>query len=221
MSTRATYEIHPRATTFGDKPMTFYCHCDGYPAGAAHRFANMIAAHTRPASGDRKGLMGAADVRGCFPFAFIRGNDDAEPIDAHETVGNTEYRYIVTPDAEHGLTVQVGSRSYGAWGWAKPKPLHHFINENRAGWEDATPPIVAARLKPAPAPLLLFTLEAAEEIARLCWHRGEGFNEGNPNRETYLVVAHELHACAQIERANENSRRRAQALATMRSAQVA
>jgi hypothetical protein len=71
MATRATYEIEGK---------TFYCHWDGYPAGAMDRLSNMVAADTG---------------RGGLPFAFIRGNFDAEPADSHDHHGDTEFRYLV------------------------------------------------------------------------------------------------------------------------------
>ena len=71
MATRATYEIDG---------ITFYCHYDGYPAGAMDRLSNMVAADTG---------------RGGLPFAFIRGNFDAEPTDGHDRHGDTEFRYLI------------------------------------------------------------------------------------------------------------------------------
>lgn len=85
MATRATYQINRT---------TFYCHWDGYPTGAAQRFANMVKALTVPETGDRK-FDAIEDRRGGFEFAFIRGNLDAEPTKTHDSHGDTEYRYTV------------------------------------------------------------------------------------------------------------------------------
>lgn len=95
MATRATYQI-------GDS--TFYCHWDGYPRGAAVRFINMINAKV---SFDEKSITGIKEVRGGYPFAFIRGNLDAEPTDSHDAHGDTEYRYTLSIHAKGTVLVSV------------------------------------------------------------------------------------------------------------------
>lgn len=82
MSTRATYEICGT---------TFYCHYDGYPTGAAQRFAEMVKAMTVYCNDGRM----IEDRRGGFPYAFIRGALDAEPTEGHEAHGDTEWRYTL------------------------------------------------------------------------------------------------------------------------------
>jgi hypothetical protein len=86
MATRATYQVENQ---------TFYCHWDGYPAGAAYRFAKMVEALTVPSDKERN-LDAVDDRRGGYAFAFIRGNMDAEPTADHEEHGDTEYRYTLT-----------------------------------------------------------------------------------------------------------------------------
>lgn len=97
MATRATYQINRT---------TFYCHWDGYPTGAAQRFANMVKALTVPETGDRK-FDPIEDRRGGMEFAFIRGNLDAEPTKNHEYHGDTEYRYTLTEQADGSASIVV------------------------------------------------------------------------------------------------------------------
>lgn len=101
MSTRATYSI-------GN--MTFYCHYDGYPSGAAERFANMVRA--RYAAELRQDRYPLIDRKGGWAYAFIRGNDDAEPAydNAHTGHGDTEWRYMLAEDRNGVLGMQVTHR---------------------------------------------------------------------------------------------------------------
>lgn len=82
MSTRATYQINGT---------TFYIYYDGYAAGAAGYFYNMVACDNK---------------RGGYACQFLRGNDLAELTDSHEYHGDTEYRY--TLEADGTLTVMTG-----------------------------------------------------------------------------------------------------------------
>lgn len=184
MGTRATYEVEKQV---------FYCHWDGYKAGAAVRFANLVAAMTQPSE---RGIDPVADKRGGAAFAFIRGNADAEPAyrGRHDGHGDTEYRYNIETSDEHGLTVRVEERHWNSggadWrGFGMAQPLAGFINKH--GREFNTPRIVAVS-EPSSwgthAPKLA-TLDNAREIARLYREKGEGFADGNPNRESYLKRA--------------------------------
>ena len=96
MSTRATYQMDG---------MTFYCHWDGCPTGAAARFAKMIAAHTVAEKGE--GFDEIERRRGGFAFAFIRGNMDAEQCAEHDDIGGTEYRYTLHIDAYGAVSIRV------------------------------------------------------------------------------------------------------------------
>lgn len=95
MATRATYQI-------GDT--TFYCHWDGYPRGAALRFINMVKAKV---SFDKKEIDGMVQAKGGYPFAFIRGNLDAEPTESHDAHGDTEYRYTLKIEDRGAVLVSV------------------------------------------------------------------------------------------------------------------
>ena len=77
MSTRATYHF---TATEHHQAITFYIHHDGYPAGAAHYFASMLALDNE---------------RGGWPCMFLRANDGAEITASHEAHGDTEYRYTL------------------------------------------------------------------------------------------------------------------------------
>lgn len=76
MSTRATY--HFKATSNQTAPITFYIHHDGYPAGAAHYAASMLALDNQ---------------RGGWACMFLRANDGAEITSGHDDHGDTEFRY--------------------------------------------------------------------------------------------------------------------------------
>lgn len=126
MATRATYQINSTC---------FYCHWDGYPTGAAHRFAMMVAALT-VAEADSYRLM--EDRRGGFEYAFIRGVLDAEPTDGHDAHGDTEYRYTLKATEGESSMIHVQERGDGdfrrgfAWRTLFRGELVDWLNEMRA-----------------------------------------------------------------------------------------
>lgn len=168
MSTRATYEI-------GD--LTFYVHHDGYPAGAAAKFADTIGAMTVSANG--RGIDAIADRRGGACFAFIRGNMNAEPTESHQAHGDTEYRYrVTTQDRKLLVSMQIRGRDFDHWGkWSAPEPIAGFINHYLPG------AVVAIE---APDPHykreLLATIENAIAIAAEHRRIEARFQGGNPNK---------------------------------------
>ena len=136
MATRATYKI---------LDTVFYCHWDGYRAGAAMRFSNMIRQMTG-AHPDPNSYKAFIDTRGDADFAFIRGNNDAEPAwqGCHEGHGDTEFRYDVQKNDAHGFTVRVATRNYGdGWrAWGAPIPLADFINQHAPDLIDDFPGVI-------------------------------------------------------------------------------
>lgn len=143
MATRATYKIDN---------MTFYCHWDGYPAGAAQRFVNAIAALTFANEGKSIDLYGEA--RGGLPFAFIRGNQDAEPTGSHADHGDTEYRYTVTSNEDLGkpqFTIKVQARNLNNGLWSvvtDGEDLAKWCNAMREGWVTQINSVKAKRNEP-------------------------------------------------------------------------
>jgi hypothetical protein len=131
MATRATYQI--------DKT-TYYCHWDGYPVGAAHRFANMVAAKTVAADPERRPVDSKEERRGGMSFAFIRGNMDAEPTEDRDTHGDTEYHYQLVAAGKQGdfdVIVQEPSddrKPGGDRGWRTVErvDLADWLNARRA-----------------------------------------------------------------------------------------
>ena len=97
MSTRATYEIDGEV---------FYCHYDGYPAGALGRFAEALRMRYRHRNG---GCIQSNP--GGMPYAFIRGAHDAAPAKTHECHGDTEYRYICYTGSD-GMTLRIDLRCF-------------------------------------------------------------------------------------------------------------
>lgn len=80
MSTRATYLFDQ---TSMQPAVCYYIHHDGYKEGAACYFRNML---------------NAANGRGGYAAAFLRGNYNAEFTGGHNAHGDTEYRYTVAAD---------------------------------------------------------------------------------------------------------------------------
>lgn len=101
MATRATYSVGNTV---------FYCHYDGYPTGAAERFVNMVKHHVR--ADYRPDRYPMDELKGGLAFAFVRGNDDAEPAydNSHEGHGDTEWRYMLAVDAKGEIGIQVTHR---------------------------------------------------------------------------------------------------------------
>ena len=115
MGTRATYEIDGTV---------FYCHFDGYPQGAAARFAAMVdKLHEVTDYGTIRSNGGGMD------YAFIRGADDAQPTTTHEAHGDAEYRYICyRTDCGVVLTVHARMGWNGSWHIIYSGALWSFIN---------------------------------------------------------------------------------------------
>jgi hypothetical protein len=77
LATRAVYTF----TGFPEAPARhLYLHHDGYPTGAAWRFAAALREAPEPAS---------------FLVAFLSTQPKAEPIQRTEHAANTKYRYLV------------------------------------------------------------------------------------------------------------------------------
>lgn len=193
MATRATYKI-------GNT--TFYCHWDGYPEGAAVRMANMVEHLTAPAGG--KGFEPISDRRGGLPYAFIRGNMDAEPAhmghrDGH---GDTEYHYEVylseepaTKGMPRVMTFAKNWHEDSPWRLQSNVRLVEFINDKGRQFKA---PVCVMMEMPAKDPrdfpiygarYTVATLDNARQIEAEMRAKGEGFAEGNPNRATYLWQA--------------------------------
>ena len=114
MATRAVYTF----TGFPELPVRhLYLHHDGYPTGAAWRFAEALREAPEPAS---------------FFVAFLSTQPKAEPIQSPEFSADAEYRYLVhlLPDADSLLQVQCWRRIPGGDSWnprCVPMSLATFI----------------------------------------------------------------------------------------------
>jgi hypothetical protein len=94
-----------------------YLHHDGYPTGAAWRFAEALREAPEPAS---------------FLVGFLNTQPNAEPIQSPEQAADAEYRYLVqhAPDADPRLQVQCWRRIPGGDSWnprCGPMSLATFI----------------------------------------------------------------------------------------------
>lgn len=114
LATRSVY-------TFTGFPSTSQCHLylhhDGYPSGAAWRFAEALRESPEPAS---------------FLVAFLSTQPKAEPIKSPEQAADAEYRYLVqlVSEADPRLQVQCWRRIPGGDSWnprCGPMPLAVFI----------------------------------------------------------------------------------------------
>ena len=114
MATRAVYTF----TGFPEAPVRhLYLHHDGYPTGAAWRFA--AALRKTPESAD-------------FLAAFLSTQPRAEPIQSPEQSADAEYRYrvLLLPGLDPHLQVQCWRRIPGGRSWIPrcgPMPLAAFI----------------------------------------------------------------------------------------------
>ncbi|WP_411872179.1 hypothetical protein [Vulcanococcus limneticus] len=114
MATRAVY-------SFTGFPVAqehhLYLHHDGYPTGAAWRFAEALRENPEPAS---------------FFAAFLSTQPWAEPIKSPDQAADAEYRYLVqlVPCADPYLQVQCWRRIPGGISWSPrcgPMALEVFI----------------------------------------------------------------------------------------------
>lgn len=214
MATRATYKIDG---------MTFYCHWDGYPAGAAGRFVNAIAALTKAA--DEKALDIYAEARGGLAFAFIRGNLDAEPTGSHADHGDTEYRYTVTSNkdpAKPQFSIKVEARNLNTGLWnreTESEDLAAWCNRMREDWVAKINAMKAQRNEPAVPreellegwpllvtaklddgygfkSLMVATEDNAKAIAEVAGKKAAFYPESNPNRKGYQRKAEQWAAAA-------------------------
>ena len=114
LATRAVYTF----TGFpGAHVRHLYLHHDGYPTGAAWRFAEALREAPEPAS---------------FLVAFLNTQPNAEPIQSPEQAADAEYRYLVQllADADPHLEVQCWRRIPGGDSWnprCGPMSLASFI----------------------------------------------------------------------------------------------
>ena len=114
MATRAVYTF----TGFsGQSDQHLYLHHDGYPTGAAWRFAAARSETPEPAS---------------FLAAFLSSQPRAEPIESPEQAADAEYRYRVqlVPGTDPQLQVQCWRRIPGCASWnprCGPMPIAVFI----------------------------------------------------------------------------------------------
>jgi hypothetical protein len=114
LATRAVYSF----TGFPGAPVRhFYLHHDGYPTGAAWRFATALRHHPAAAA---------------FLAAFLSTQPGAEALAGPEQAADAEYRYVVKllPGIDPQLQVQCWRRIPGGCCWhprCGPMPLAVFI----------------------------------------------------------------------------------------------
>ncbi|MEA5399106.1 hypothetical protein VB734_03515 [Synechococcus sp. BA-124 BA4] len=114
MATRAVYSFFGFPST---PQCHLYLHHDGYPTGAAWRFAEASRESIEPAS---------------FLVAFLSTQPSAEPIQSPEQTADAEYRYLVqlVSDAALHLQIQGWRRIPGGDSWnprCGPMPMAVFI----------------------------------------------------------------------------------------------
>ena len=111
-------------TVFPESPLRhLYLHHDGYPTGAAWRFAEALREAPEPAS---------------FLVAFLTMQPNEEPIQNPELAADAEYRYRLklVSDADPHLQVQCWRRIPGGDSWnprCGPMPLAVFVQRFQPG----------------------------------------------------------------------------------------
>lgn len=183
MSTRATYTIDGQH---------FYIHHDGYKAGAASYFSNMIDA-MNPHNPKGIDYIDAYAGRGGAPFAFIRGNGMAEPISSPHDHDDTEFDYVITTTSDGSMHLEAKQRPWdgGAWKVIFSGSLTDFINENpeihKRHYVYASSPYSKSR------PM---SVEQCEEAATWCLRKAETFEKSNPNHQDYIDRANAYNEAA-------------------------
>jgi len=184
MATRATYTIDG---------VNFYCHWDGYPAGAAGRFIAMIEAMTAIEDDPKRAWCGPfQDRRGGAAFAFIRGNLDAEPAwpGGH---GDTEFHYEIWTADDGRLHIHYKERHYGDdWNPVDTLTLAEFCN--RHGRKFDLPRVVEMREDAygVAGHVTRYKIATAPTAERAVSHqvaRAEEYGDQNPNAKECLKRA--------------------------------
>ena len=121
MATRAVYSFFGFPST---PQCHLYLHHDGYPTGAARRFAEASRESIEPAS---------------FLVAFLSTQPRAGPIQSPEQTADAEYRYLVqlVSDAAPHLQIQCWRRIPGGDSWnprCGPMPMAVFIQRLLPGY---------------------------------------------------------------------------------------
>lgn len=194
MSTSATYTIDGT---------TFYCHWDGYPAGAAGRFINMIEQLTVPETGARSKIDAIEDRRGGMAFAFIRGNMDAEPAKRGEMGVDFDYEITTNPDGE--AMVAVSQRTDDGMKVYATQALDVFIREAIDKYELATGEVYNTEEifravtggKYDSDRIRYATRKNAEKICERYVELAEQFNTKNPNHLICLKAADQWDSYAE------------------------
>lgn len=123
MATRAVYSF----TGFPEAPVRhLYLHHDGYPTGAAWRFATAL--REQPAAAE-------------FLAAFLSSQPGAEVLASPEQAADADYRYVVElrTGVDHQLRVQSWRRLPGSGTWhprCGPMALALFIERFLPGGVD-------------------------------------------------------------------------------------
>lgn len=138
MATRAVYSF----TGFPQVPVQHLSlHHDGYPSGAAWRFACALRHNSEPAG---------------FLAAFLSTKPAAEPLASPEQAPDADYRYLLShhPGADPALQVQGWRRLPGTSRWCLrcgPMALALFIQRFLpAALNSATPADAPPETAPAP-----------------------------------------------------------------------
>lgn len=182
MATPATYAING---------VKFYCHWDNNLEGAALRLCSMVQMVTQHEDTHR----GLKDNRGGLPFAFVRGNCDAEPNDANTQSADSHYDITQEGDV-YMIKHFVGCKGDQRKGPVLDMPLVDFINQQHAKNESAHPNMRLKGLEPVMTVMdhnsnkpRLTTVRTAELISQQFVKESEQFTPNNPNKAGYLERA--------------------------------
>ena len=178
MGTRATYEFEDNNRIV--KNIVFYAHFDGYPDGAAERFANMIEALYIEEL--EYGVL-LSEKRGGLSHAFLRGNSDAEITQSKEFHGDTEWHYKVYKNEENKYMVDAyeinrfwEDNKEADFTLVMSLPLVNFINMGKFSKESVVNLNLNKDIMIHKNQLENFKIKAYESLAK--------FDVSNPNYST-------------------------------------
>lgn len=181
MSTRGTYQF---------ENLTFYIHHDNYLEGAARYFYKMVEASIKiNTSPDALHPIDDHNTRGGMEFAFIRGIGNADLSKGHDHHSDTEFRYflntsdlgVVTINAQEKMWTEIeGDKVH--WRVVYNGELSEFINK----YAEVDADKVLCKVDDYSNRCTYATFVQAHDAAIAFYEGALKFNEGNPNRLSYM-----------------------------------
>ncbi len=181
MSTRGTYQF---------ENLTFYIHHDNYLEVAAHYFYNMVEESIKVnKSPDALHPTESFYTRGGMELAFIRGNGNAELTKGHANHSDTEFRYFLNTSDLGAVTINAQEKMWTEiegdkvhWRVVYNGELSEFINK----YAEVDADKVLCKVDVYSNRCTYATFVQAHDAAIAFYEGALKFNEGNPNRLSYM-----------------------------------